>query len=342
MKTLQAETTRFSKQYRYRFWSGCSILVLVMPILLYYGYCWGLLGRQSLLLQYLFQCNCPTAGELRYPKEVEIIIAGCTKTGVILSPGGHLLYVREQNKEDTLTYLLDLQTREKIPFNTPKVGSFSFLTDNLLYISLSYSEMYILNWQTGEQYPIYRYTHTYPDASVNGDTNPSLLAGALQKAKNVYLIDQDDTVVALEADLPASSSGNFVFGRFDLEGFDTDRVIRFLQSNNIAYQTILPYYPDQVISLDRRFVARPDGIYLAKTGQKIVEGYSASNSIRGYSGKYFTALGWTYDGRAVIYSDVLKPCLIEITFMGMDGYTCYIEVPQPVIMIKVPEEYLLP
>jgi hypothetical protein len=342
MKTPQTKTTHPPKRRGYRLWLGCFTFTLVMPFLLYYGYCWGLLGRHILLLQYLFQCNCPTASELRYPKEVEIIIPGCTKTGVILSPGGHLLYVREQNKEHVSTYLLDLQTREKIPFNSPEVGNFSFLTDNLLYISLSYSEMYILNWPTGEQYSIYRYTHLYPNASVNGDADPSLLAEALQTAKYVFLIDQDDTVVALEADFPVSSSNNFVLGRFDLEGFDTDRVEQFLRSNNIVYQTILPYSPDEVLSPDRRFVARPDGIYLLDTGQKIVEGYSASNSIRGYSGKHFTARGWTDDGRAVIYSDFLNACLIEITFIGMDGYTCYIEVPQPVVKIAVPDEYLQP
>lgn len=254
---------------RYRYWSGCFILVLGMPILLYFGYCWGLLGRHSLLLQRLFQCNCPHASEeSRYPKGVEIIIPGCTKTGVILSPGGGLLYVREKNKEQVSTYLLDLQSKQKIPFALPDTSSFSFLTDNLLYISVIYlEEMYVWDRTTGEEHPVHRFRDLSPMAEQNGEINLSLLAETLQKSKYVFLIDQDDTVVALEADFPVSSSNNFVFGRFDLEGFDTDRVKLFLQSNNISYQTVLPYYPDEVISPDRRFVARPDGIYL-KPGKR--------------------------------------------------------------------------
>jgi len=339
--TLQSEVQSASKPKRYRSWGGCVLLLLGLPVLVYYGYCWGWWGRQSLLLQYLFQCSCPAAStEARYPKDVDVIIPGCIKTGVIISPGGRLLYVREQKKEDVSTYLLDLQTRKKIPFVLPEVGSLSFLTDDLLYISPSYREIHILNWTTGEQYPIRRFTSLYPNAKENRYANRSLLAEALHKAKLIYFIDQDDTVVSFGTDFPASSDDTFVFGQFDIEGFDADRVEQFLRSNNIVFQTILPYSPEEVLSPDRRFVARPDGIYLVKTGQKIVEGYSASNSIRGYSGQYFFARGWTDNGQAVIYSEFLNPCLIETTFFIFDDYSCYFEVTQPVLKIKVPEEYL--
>ena len=337
----QSLTPQTTKKRKYHFWLSCLVFLLGAPVLIYFGYCWGVWGRQSLLLQYLFQCSCPaTSTEARYPKEVEVIIPGCIKTGVIPSPGGRLLYVREQNKELASTYLLDLQTREKIPFVPPEVGSFSFLTDDLLYISLSFNEMYILNRITGEEYPIHRFTSLYPNARENGYVYQSLLAEALDKAKYIFLIDQDDTVVTLGTDFPASSDDTFVFGQFDIEGFDADRVEQFLRSNNIVFQTILPYYPQEVLSPDRRFVARPDGIYFVKTGEKIVEGYSASNSIRGYSGRYFFARGWTDNGQAVIYSEFLNPCLIETTFFIFDEHSCYFEVPQPVIKIKVPEEYL--
>lgn len=343
MKTLQAQTNSITKRRGYRFWLGCLTLLLAMPVLFYYGYCWGLLGRHSLLLQYLFQCNCPAASEeARYPKEVVVIISACRYGSSILSPSGRLLAVYEKEPVNVSPYLLDLETGEKIPLPLPENGRFYFLTDNLLYISFSYEDNYILDRTNGDQYAIQRFLLSRPDAYLGGDVNPTLLAEVLRQAKYVFFRDQDDSIVALDPNFPTSTENSFLIDRFDIPGENPNRTEQFLKEYNIIYETILPYSPDEVLSPDRRFVARPDGIYLLKTGQKIVEGYSASNSIRGYSGKYFFARGWAYDGKSVIYSKFLNPCLIEVTFIGMDGYTCYIEVPQPVLKLKVPEEYLLP
>ena len=97
-----------------------------------------------------------------------------------------------------------------------------------------------------------------------------------------------------------------------------------------------------MVSPDGRFVARADGIYLVETGERIVEGYSASKFYRAYSRKYFKVRGWNYGGSGVIYSKFLNPCLIETSFFIFDDPACYYEVPQPVVILKMPEEYLLP
>ena len=96
-----------------------------------------------------------------------------------------------------------------------------------------------------------------------------------------------------------------------------------------------------MVSPDGKFVARGDGIYVVATEEKIVEGFSASRFFRAYSRKYFTPRGWLYDGSGVIYSKFLNPCLIEFSFLS-DSASCTYEVPQPVLLLKVPEEYLLP
>lgn len=341
-KVSQVKIAQLSKRPGPRFWLSCLAIILVMPLLLYYGYCWGWWGRHNLLLQYLFQCNCPTASqEARYPDSVDVIVPACTYEYAMLSPSGRLLSVREKDTGATSTYLLDLQTSEKIRFPLPENSGFYFLTDNLLYVSVSSgAEVYILDRTTGTQYPIQEFRTLLPNAYVQGDANLELLAEALRKAKYVFYRDYDGRIIALDPNFPSSGTDNFTIDRFGIPGDDLNRVEQFLIKNNITYQTILPDFPKQVVSQDGRFVARPDGIYLVKTGQKIVEGYSASNSIRGYSGHYFFARGWTDNGQAVIYSELLNPCLIETTFFIFDEYSCYFEVPQPVIKIKVPEEYL--
>ncbi len=342
MKSLSTEMNQPSKQLRYRFWLICFISVLGIPWLLYYGYCWGWWGRHSLLLQYLFQCNCPTASqETRYPDSVDVIVPACAYESAMLSPSGRLLSVIEKNPESNSIYLLDLQTGEKIPAPVPKNGSFYFLTDNLLYVSIGYGmREYILDRTTGNQYPIQEFRTLLPNAYIGKDANLELLAQALQQARYVFYRAYDGRIIALDPDFPDSGANNFTIDQFGIPGDDRYHVEQFLKQNDIPYQTLLPDFPEQVTSQDGRFIARPDGIYLAKTGQKIVEGYSASRSIRGYSGKYFFARGWTYDGKAVIASKFLNPCLIETTFFISDDYSCYFEVPQPVLKIKVPEEYL--
>lgn len=105
---------RISVQRRYYFWLGVFSrlgLLIALPLLLYYGYCWGLWGRNSLLLQYLFQCSCPPASEeARYPNEVDVIVSACPQARVRLSPSGHLLHVSEEKSGSVTAYLLNLHT----------------------------------------------------------------------------------------------------------------------------------------------------------------------------------------------------------------------------------------
>jgi hypothetical protein len=341
MKTAQEETHNVSKRQRYCFWIGCFAFLMVSPFLLYYGYCWGIWGRQSLLLQYLFQCNCLAAStETRYPESVDVIVPACDYIYSMLSPSGRLLSVREKDSETTSLYLLDLQTGEKIPSPLSEKGGFNFLTDNLLYVSFSYEENYIVDRKTGDRYPIQRFSALHPEAMEAGNANLILLAEALRQAKYIFFRDYDDTIVALDPDFPASSEKNFITGWFDLSVRDSKQIEQFLIENNIVYQTILPDFPEEAVSPNGRFIARTDGIYLIGTGEKVVEGYSASGSFRPYSRKYFNVRGWTYDSKAVIYSEFLSPCLLEPP--GLDGPGCIWEVPQPLIKLKVPEEYLSP
>jgi len=339
----QAETSHPPKRRGYRFWTGCFILLLGSPILLYYGYCWSWWARNSLLLQYLFQCNCPPASEeARYPDEVDVIVPACRYGSSILSPSGRLLAVYEKEPVNASPYLLVLQTGEKTPFPLPEKSGFYFLTDNLLFVSIRYGDQeYILDRTTGNQYPIRRFKSVYPGTYVDGYADQNLLAEALQQAKYVFFRD-DGIVVALDPDFPAAAEKNFLTGWVDLPVKDSRQVEQFLIEHNVVYQTIPPDFPEEVVSPDRKFVARPDGIYLLETSQKIMEGYPSSRSYRVYGGKYFNVRGWTYDGKAVIYSELSEPCVIETGFFIFDDPYCFIKVPQPVIKIKVPEEYLQP
>ena len=133
MSTLQAKTNNVPKKWGFSFWTGYLVILLVSPFLLYYAYCWGLWGRNSLLLQHLFQCECPISSEgWRYPSHIDVIIPACSNGGVRLSPNGRLLFVYDKNSNNLSNYIFDIQTSQRIPSSLPD-GQYYFLNNNLLY-----------------------------------------------------------------------------------------------------------------------------------------------------------------------------------------------------------------
>ena len=101
-------------------------------------------------------------------------------------------------------------------------------------------------------------------------------------------------------------------------------------SRTVYYHTGTTFL-HETVSLDGRLMTRDDGIYLVEANQRI-----------GKIPPSFV-MGWTSDGRGVIYSSLRGRCLIRtgVPFFG-DDVGCKTWVPQPVILVKVPEEYLLP
>jgi hypothetical protein len=347
MKIRQSQTDYFPKQHGYRFWIGCFTLLLGMPFLLYYGYCWGWWGRHSLLLQYLFQCSCPAASEeARYPDDVDIVVPACSHVSSILSSSGRFLYVQAAASSHVPGYFWDLRNNDKNPFFIPPDGTKDFLTDDFLFLSLEYGHdyeggEYILDRTTGKQYSIRSFVYLRSDAYVNGEPNLGVLAASLREVKDVLLIG-NNTIVALDSDFHTYPEHNFYIHQTSLPGYEENRAEQFLQQNKIDYDFVPDRFPEEALSPDGRFIARADGIYLLETNQKIVEGYSTSSYYRSYSGKYFSVRGWMYDSSGVIYSKFLKPCLIEVELPFIDTVECYLVVPQPLLILKVPEEHLQP
>lgn len=343
-KTSQSEITYPPKRRGYRFWLIRIALLLGLPLLLYYGYCWGLWGRHSLLLQYLFQCSCPPVSEeARYPKRMDVIVPACGLVSSRLSPSGRFLYAQEEESGITSTYLLDLQTETKIPF-TLQEGSNYFLTDELIFYSFYGDNEYILDIRTGTKYPIQNARHLQPSVYSMGNVEPNLLLKSLLQVDQIFLIDEMfQPVIALSSDFRTHPEHSFTFNVSDFSAETTNPVEEFLQKNSITYHYIPANFPHEIVSPDGRFIARDDGIYLVKTNQKIVDGYSVSGFYRSYSGKYFPLRGWMYDSSGVLYSSpFLGPCILETSFFIFEEPGCFVVVTQPLLKLKVPEEYLLP
>ena len=322
---MQMKIADSFKQRRTQTRISCFVVLLALPFLLYFGYCWGLWGRSSLLLQHYFQCKCPSASEkTRYPKEAEILFSACGYHNVDLSPSGQFLLVREDNSGN-VTHLLDLETMKK----TPAQSVSSFLTDRVAFIEYGLEDA-LINFSTGKQYPIRTFRYVKPNAYTNGKLNRQMLVDALQQADEIYLTESYGTVIVLMSEFPMSMEENFTFDKSDLPGVDSDEVEQIFILNNIKYKALPKSYLKEVVSPNERFIARDDGIYLAKTNQKIIQGVPR-----------LYVRGWVSDGSGAIYTSYFfEPCLLRlaIPIVGDDSW-CEIRVPQPVIKLKVPEEY---
>ncbi len=260
METSQTKPTHLSKRRRHGFWLSRVILLLGLPLLLYYGYCWGWWGRNSLLLQYIFQCGCPTSSnESRYPDKVDVVVPACFQNAVILSPSGRLLYVNRNMLWNDVSYFLNLQTGEKNSYTIPN-GSSYFLTDDLMFLQLRYSKSheggeYILDRTTEKLYPLSKFEYWRSDAYVNGKVNINVLIEGLQKARAVFLTGYDD-IVAIAPDFHDFPEHNFIADSFDIPGETPDREEKFLQNHDIPYIRASSYsYSQEALSPDGRFIA---------------------------------------------------------------------------------------
>lgn len=276
-------------------------------------------------MQYLFQCKCPEASEeARYSSQVDVIVSACFHVNSRLLPSGDFLYVQEEKSGTTTTYLLNIQTGEKIERTDQPFSS--FLTDNLWFVKKGIED-YIVDRTTGTQYPIKIFRFWRDNSYVNGEPNLELLITALNQSKQVFFIPDDNRVIVLSENFQTNLEQNFTFGLSDIPEWDPNRVERFLQEHNIGYQIVRPDFPHEVISPDGKLIARDEGIYTLKTNQMIVK--APPSFVR----------GWISDGRAVIYSSSPR-CLIRRFELFADDIGCAVEVPQPVLLLKVPDEYL--
>lgn len=200
------------------------------------------------------------------------------------------------------------------------------MTDELGFIE-SGLEDYIIDRTTGRQYPIRAFRNWQETAYINGEPNLELLVSALLQAKQIFLMPNYSTVVVLMPNFVTNPERNFTFDQSDFPNWSPSRIEQFLQENKVVYETVRTNYPHEVLSPDQRLIARDDGIYLVETNRLIAKAPS------------LLVMGWDSNGRGAIYSSLRGLCLIRIGLPFSDDTGCKIWVPQPVIKLRVPEEY---
>ena len=313
-------------------WLLRGVVALLLLGSMYWSWCWGYWGRQSLLPQYLFRCAYPAASEAaRYPAHVEVLISACKDARVIVSPGGQRMSVRVSGQP---MYMVDLETQRRV--SLPVLDSYSFVTDSLLMVKpeAKGEPIYLFDVNTLVQLPITDlYWSNTPTLADGRTLDPAVVLPLLQQADQVFLINNG---ILLIMQNHAYTINKFCLPSKDHSG---EMAREFLELHHIPYAVSKQQYGAEGLpSFSGRFVFRQDGIYLDATGERIVENYHLS------ADDYFVAKGWVSDDRGVVIHKGAH--LLDLTWLGdpisLEPTGSYIYVPQPVLLLKVPEQYLNP
>lgn len=118
-------------------WIG--IIAVIMIVILYLGYCTGVLGQGKSLLHYVFQCSCPKALEnIRvqqlYSEHAEILFSACDNINPIPSPSGQKIAVINLDRL-AQSYVWVLPTDEKIALTCSERGDPFWISEDFLFVS---------------------------------------------------------------------------------------------------------------------------------------------------------------------------------------------------------------
>lgn len=250
---------------------GCLTLLLSTFLLLglgYWGYCWGWWGRTSLTLQYLFQCQCPTASEAHRYRPFTVLVSACTDPRIRhMTPSGRLLLVEEQRSFAGL-WQIDLITNQRTTFPVPHmpVNNVRYLNDVDVLVRITapkdrpFSHTYLLiHLVDGTQVPIpWEYADTldlatlHPQRVIFFDSQPEILflgTGTPQQPRKAMVVFTHTGQEAIRQQLTAAG----------------------VTTETPSWPCTTGPVRDACYSHDQRWYALPDGLYHAETQKRMVD-----------------------------------------------------------------------
>jgi hypothetical protein len=176
-------------------WIRWTLTLISVPLLVvgvtYWGYCWGWWGRNTLALQYLFQCRCPAASEAVRYRPFTVLVSACRQPDFkALAPNGQWLVVETQHpvpRMEVLDVGQPMAVRE-LPITVP--SWIYFLDDTTLLVREGNVRSYLFDLRDGVRTELKQYALDTRDAIAQG-----LFTGAAQ------VIVVDNYSIILVADL---------------------------------------------------------------------------------------------------------------------------------------------
>lgn len=322
-------------------WILRHLLLLGSLFLLYWGYCWGLWGRDSKLLAFLFPCACPPISEeFRYPEYINVLVPACEDRRISdVSPSKRYLATTGNNFDRG--YIYDIKTRSIRKSNLSPYGA-KFLTDDI-FINYYDNPLQIINLENQniskffniEDLPGILNSHSQP---VDLAYTVSLFA----KSEKVYFLPQGDSFLLLGID-QYDPGKNIAFGKQYNSKFP-ETVRSELKRQGIPFECI---YFDMYNNINPKKVGPKEfsdngefywenglkeGVHLTKNDELLTPDVT----------KYWTIIRWVNQDEGLLLDQEVK-YLIGDGSSGFDVWpTSFFRFPQPILLLKVPDEYQTP
>ncbi|MEM8531809.1 MAG: hypothetical protein AAGF95_13255 [Chloroflexota bacterium] len=295
---------------------------------LYTGYCWGGVGRNVLPLQYLLQCQCPTASEAIRYRHFTVLAPACQAPEVhTMSPSGRTLVVEtHQHRQQVIRIDLQQQQQTLLPFDINTLHQVYAIDDYRFFVRLG--------WRADYQVYDLQTATTTPVDWVFADEQDARVQRILHQAKEVWVFEYE--TLALANQYQQAIDENVVLYTVGLAR--QAQVNEQLTVDGIDYEILTPPYQtgalrDTRYSPDGRFYTHEDGIYDATTNERLLNtDLPVFDDVEGYR-----AVGWIANQRGVVYT-AATAYVVDNHYDLLFSYTWF-PVPQPVLLLELPEEF---
>lgn len=330
------------------------VILVAIPFLVWLGFCQGWWLQQNLWAHYWWQCQCgPEFEQSLYPDNVEIIVSACRDPrSAVISPDGRYMVVKlRDTSEEPEFILLDLVNGQEKPFPYlpayARADEMGFWTDTLF---LAQEENSYLKIKDETNRLVQEYDNDFKLVDVTNDKilNLTVLKDfsealeAFQGADRVLVRLGDSgwstepAALALAVDPTDKFAENYVLTYPKRRTFPESQ-LKFFSENNINYEISDPCWvpasrEKECVSHNSYFVVKYDEICT-------IGGQPITSLIKKYrplsTGVY--GIGWSHNDDG-FYMRLGRRYIIESGWIT----PAYFPIPQPIVKLKVPEDYLQP
>jgi len=298
------------------------VTIFVSPHLIQFGYCQGWWLKSNPWAYYWWLCDCnPEFEESLYPENVDVVVSACyDPQRATLSPNGRYMIFGSGSGK---SYLLDLVTGDKktwprhAGWQPPMMG---FRTNTLVFVS-EFRNWKLVDVTDGSNIDLI-------ELEAPGDKSSSIpeeTLQALQKADRVLVFG--NTALVLNAHPKQYPHKNYVI--FSAK----EHLQTILSENGIDYERVVSCWNgSSCLSHNDRLRATSTKISTVD-GQLLTEHTKVPSYRDGVPGRIM--LGWAHDDSGVYLQFNPSSYIIEGGFVSPYLY----HLPQPIIKLKVPEEY---
>lgn len=296
------------------------------------GWCWGAWGRQSRIMQTLFQCHCPAGSENARYYPLKLLVPACNDPQVLaVSPSSRFVLIAERQPGYHMVRI-DLSAGRQERVQQQPMSRAGFITDDVVLMRQRGGGVH------GPSYLVYDFadgtTRQIPTIQGPNFGDDALSAATLQRfrqAEQVVIVSYIETIALSKNYKNDPQESLVIYSPGDERAQEI--IERDLRTAQITYTVQPPPYsagatPFRRYARNGQLWADETGLYTTTGDQQLVQlPYQPYRRTDSYG-----QIVWGLDDRIVVYE--ANPVYLFWTSLIRFFY-----VPQPILFLDVPQEY---